>query len=423
MLNHEIGGCGSSLTVLIRNAAQIVTGVKNDRRYGQASLQVIENGAIAIAGDRIVWVGSDARLSEVCPDKNDAQTLDASGCVVCPGFIDCHTHTVFGGTREEEFELRIRGASYLEIAARGGGIASTVRATRSANEFELFTTGFERLNRAAALGCTTLELKSGYGLSHAAEIRLLRIFRDLQSKHPLDIISTYLGPHAIPYDSTREDYINEICRDTLPQIAKEELAAFCDVFCEQGAFTVHESEIIIAHAHELGLKVKIHADQITRMGGARLAAQIGAVSADHLDMINDEDIAMLYKAEVVPVLIPGTNFFLGLKNYPPARALCDAGLPVALGSNFNPGSCMTQNLFLIMTIASTQMGMTPSECFLAVTQHAAQALCLGDRGVICPGSLADLVCLSCQDFRFPIYHFGDSHVRWTMKSGVLIYPV
>ena len=400
------------IDLLIDNAKQVIY-------FEQEQLRVIENGSVACSNGRIVWFGAKEALPK---DLVIAQTLDASGCVVLPGLIDSHTHTIFAGSREDEFELKLKGATYQEIAAQGGGIKSTMRSTRKASIEELTSIGLNRLGNAIAFGITTIEIKSGYGLSFDDEIKMLEVIRALRKFVPLDIIATFLGAHTLPpeFASDRQGYIDLICNKMIPHIVSNQLAEFCDAFCETHVFTADETRTIFETAKKHGLKLKLHADQLTNTGGAELCAEMGAVSADHLENISDYGIDALSRSGTVAALLPGCSFFLKMQ-YPPARKMIEAGIPVALATDFNPGSCMTQNLQMIMSIACTQMRMTTAEAIKAVTLNAARALDRKDIGNIQTGMKADLALFDAPNYQFIPYNFAQNHIRFVVKSGQLSF--
>lgn len=400
------------IDLLIDNAKQIVF-------FEQDHLRTIEHGCLACTNGKIIWVGAKDAIPK---DFESIKRLDASNCVILPGLIDSHTHTVFAGSREDEFELKLKGATYQEIAAQGGGIKSTMRATRKATADELTALGLKRLQTAISLGITTLEIKSGYGLSFDDEVKILEVIRSLRSLIPIDIASTFLGAHTIPpeFSDNRNGYVELICKKMIPYIAKNNLAEFCDAFCETNVFTIDETRTVFESAKNYGLKLKLHADQLTNTCGAELCADMGAVSADHLENISERGIEALAKSNVVAGLLPGCSFFLHMQ-YPPARKIIEAGIPVALATDFNPGSCMTQNLQMIMSIACTQMRMTPAEVIRAVTLHAARSLDRKDIGNIQPGMNADLVLFEVPNYPFIPYNFAQNHIRHVVKSGNIIF--
>jgi imidazolonepropionase len=406
------------------NIKQLVTVPSGGRRFKagkeMASLGCIENAAVLIENDQISWIG---RMEELTMSSlGETDVLDCLECVVMPGFVDSHTHTVFAGSREEEFAMRSAGASYQEIAERGGGILRTVQAVRETPKKELKKNARKWMSAMLLHGTTTVEIKSGYGLDTENEIKLLEAIRELDREEVMTVATTFLGAHAVPpeYLENKQGYLDTILNNMLPYIGSKQLASFCDVFCEEGYFNVEECRSILLRGRQFGLLPKIHADELSPLGGAELAAEIGAVSADHLEQVSGAGVAALAKAGVVAVLLPGVSFFLH-HGYAPARALIDAGVPVALATDFNPGSCMTYSMPLIMTIACTQMGMLPEEAITASTLNAAAALNLShERGSIEVGKKADAVVLRIPDYRFLPYHFGENHVEKVVKDGVVL---
>jgi imidazolonepropionase len=383
------------------------------------NLTVIENGAVILEEDQIKWVGPTAELPPLPPN---AAVIDAAGKTVLPGLVDSHTHLIFAGTREDEFELRLQGMTYPEIAARGGGINATVRRVREASKEQLKELARRRLDRMLVLGITTVEVKSGYGLSLADELKCLETIAELNREHPCDLVPTFLGAHEVPaeYRHDREGYLRLVIERMLPEVVGRKLAEFCDVFCEQGVFSVLESERLLRAAAGHGLKLKVHADEFSALGGAELAARLKATSADHLLHITEKGIAALLAAGTVATFLPGTAFSLGLP-YGAARRLIDAGLPVALATDCNPGSSMTENLPLIGAIACTQMKMLPSEMLTALTLNAAAALGRSDRiGSIEVGKQADLVIADVPKYQLLPYHYGVNHVWKVIKAGRVV---
>ncbi|NUM79162.1 imidazolonepropionase [bacterium] len=396
--------------LLIRNARQVVT-------FDQGQFKTFENVSVACAGSKIIHVGDEKQLG-----LESATVIDASDFVVLPGLIDSHTHTIFAGSREDEFEMKLRGATYAEIAQKGGGILNTMSATRKTSKEELLQLGKKRLVQALRFGITTIEIKSGYGLSLADEIKILEVIRDLREHTPMDIHATFLGAHSVPpeYKPKRDDYVKLVCDEMIPAVAEKKLAEFCDAFCEANVFTIDETRRIFEAAEQYGLKLKLHADQLTHTGGAELCAEMGAVSADHLEHISDRGIDALKNSKTVAGLLPGCSFFLNMQ-YPPARKLIEAGIPVALATDFNPGSSMTQHLQLIMSIACTQMKMSPAEVIQGVTLNAAKSLDRTDIGNIQPGCKADLVLFSVPNYKYIPYHFGQNHVEHVIKNGRMVF--
>jgi len=412
-----------SSILAIANAAQLICVARHGQpvKTGprQSELTWIADGGALIADGRIQWLGPTAEMAALPPG---ATLIDARNRIVLPGLIDSHTHLVFAGTRCDEFDQRLAGGSYQEIASRGGGIHATVRHTRAASKAELKELTLLRLERMLKLGITTVEIKSGYGLTLHDELKCLEVVRELQSEQPCELVPTFMGAHETPveYRHRRGEYLRLLCEQMIPTVAERRLAEFCDVFCEEGVFTVEESELVLTAAQRHGLGRKVHADEFTALCGAELAARMGAVSADHLLKVTDAGIAALRESGTVGTLLPGTAFFLGLP-YAPARRLIDAGVPVALATDANPGSCMTENLWLIGTMACTQMKMLSAEVLTALTLNAAAALGRSDRlGSLEVGKQADLIICDVPDYRELFYHFGINHVRTVIKSGHVV---
>jgi len=409
----------------IENAAQVLTlSSPENASKAEEKLGIIPGGAVACSEGRIVWAGPSHQLSASVAPSANLERIDASGKVVMPGFIDAHTHLVFAGTREQEFELRLQGATYAEIAAKGGGIKSTVQKTRQASKEELYRIGKKRLDQMLSLGTTTVEAKSGYGLAVKDEMKMLEVIRALDGDHPVDVVSTFMGAHEIPpeYAGKKDDYVRLVTEEMIPAVGEKKLASFCDVFCEQGVFSLDESRRILEAGKRCGLLPKIHADELTPLGGASLAAEVGAVSADHLLFADDRGMEQMAEKGVVATLLPGTAFFLFLGRYAPARKMIEKGVTVALASDFNPGSCMTQSLPLVTTLACTQMRMTPAEAILGITLHAARALRKErEIGSIEAGKQADLLVLDIPDYRHLSYHFGINHAWTVIKKGKVVW--
>jgi len=387
-------------------------------------LGLIESGSVAVQGGHILAVGTEGEVSRQVSINAQTVVIDASDRVVMPGFVDPHTHPVFAGTREEEFEMRLKGASYPEIAAAGGGIRSSVRRLRQASEDQLCREALPRLDRLLSHGTTTAEAKSGYGLDLANELKTLEVIARLNRDHPLDLVPTFLGAHEVPdeYRQDRGEYIRLVVEEMIPRVAESDLAEFCDIFCEQDVFDIPESRSILTAAQQAGLKLKLHADELAASGGSQLAAELGAVSADHLVYTGADGIAAMAAAGVIPVLLPGTTFFLRGKRYAPAREMIAAGLPVALATDLNPGSCMTESMPMILTLACLQMGLLPSEAICAATVNAAWAL---DRGAMVGslevGKRADLVIWGIDSYKILPYHYGVNLVDTVIKSGRVVY--
>ena len=411
-------------TLLVQHIRQLVTVAagKAGRKTGpdMRDVGIIQDATVLIQEGRICWVGPSQEFRE--PRNGDTHVLDASPFVGMPGFVDSHTHAVFGGSREAEFTLRAQGATYQQIADEGGGILSTVRATRTTPKKELKKLAARRLDRMMKHGTTTVEIKTGYGLDEENETKMLEVIRELREEHLASIVGTFLGAHAVPpeFRSNPEAYVDLLCERMLPHVARRGAAEFCDVFCEQGYFTVEQSRRILRTARSSGLKLKVHADELAPSGGSLLAAELGAVSADHLEHISEEGIRALRNAGVVATVLPGVSFFLH-HEYAPVRKLIDAGVAVAIATDFNPGSCMSYSMPMMMTIACTQMGMTPEEALTASTLNGAAALTRSETtGSIEVGKEGDLILYDIPDYRYLPYHFGEQHVAHVIKQGVLL---
>jgi imidazolonepropionase len=388
----------------------------------QGDVGSVTDAALAIRNGTIVLSGPRAEVERAA--GTPVRAIDVGGRTVLPGWVDAHTHLLFAGTREDEFVLRLAGKSYAEIAAAGGGIHASVRRFRETPDAELLEGARRNLDLALALGTTTLEMKSGYGLSSEEELRALELIRRLRDTHAVDVVPTFLGAHEIPAEwrDRRDGYVRLIVDDMLPGVAKDGLAEFCDVFCEEGVFTPEESLRILERARALGLGLKIHADEFGDTGGGRLAARLGVTSADHLHGTALEVVPLLARAGVVAVLLPGTAFFLGLSRHAPARAMIEAGLPVAVASDMNPGSSMCQSMPLMTTLACLHLRLTPEEALVAATVNGAAALRRADRvGRLRPGFRADFQVLDVPGHRLLPYHYGVSHVRAVFRSGAQVW--
>ena len=369
--------------------------------------------------DKVIRYGADSEVLPIAADQG-AELIDASGQLVTPGLVDSHTHPAFAESRVAEFEMRNMGKSYQEIAAAGGGIRSSVRTLRTISEEELISRMMPRLDRFLEYGITTIEAKSGYGLSTEQELKQLRAIKHCDENHPLELVPTLLAAHEIPdeYRQNRGKYIEVILNETIPAAAQGGLAKFCDVFCEEGVFSVEESRQVLLRGREYGLIPKIHADQLSNTGSAELAAEVGAASAEHLDYISEDGIEKMVEARVVFTLLPGAVIFLGLNRYPPARRILEMGGTLSLATDFNPGSSATQNLPLMMTLACVFCKLTSREAFWASTLGGARALRLEDRlGSLDPGKQADLVIWNCSDERQIPYYFGMNLANDVFKAG------
>ena len=402
---------GCSQLVTLAGPARPRTGAE------MRALGIIKDGVMLVVDGRIVKTGARA---EVEPLIDSTYTVvDAGTRVVMPGFVDAHTHPVFAGNRADEFEQRCSGATYAEIAAAGGGIRSTVRKTRAAGEDELLEAAQRYVRWFLRNGTTTIEAKSGYGLSLDAELKLLRVIQRLS---PIRCVPTFLGAHEIPdeYRGDPKKYVDLVVEEMLPSVAASALAEYCDVFCEPGIFGIAESRRILQAARSLGLGLRVHADQLSRSGGAQLAAELGVATADHLEHTDSSGIAALKAVEVQPVLLPGSVYTLGSTRYPNARAMIDAGLAVVLATDFNPGSSPTPNLPIVLSLACTHMKMTPAEAITAATINAAYSLGRGGQiGSLEPGKQADFVSHNCQDYREIPYFYGVEHAFKVYIGGTV----
>ncbi|MDQ0482668.1 imidazolonepropionase [Guptibacillus hwajinpoensis] len=412
--------------LFLQNASELITlkGFSNDPlvKPVESDLSIIQNGSVLIDNGTILAVGQTSELKEMYPEKtSEADVIDASGSLVTPGFVEPHTHLVFAGSREQEFAMRLKGASYMDIMNAGGGIYATTEQTKLASHQLLYTQSYERLDRLMKQGVTTVEAKSGYGLDLKNEKKQLEVARELNQKHAIDLVSTFMGAHAVPpsYKQDPDEFIAYLINDVLPVIAKEGLAEFNDVFCEKGVFTVEQSRRVLEAGERLGLSSKIHADELESYGGAELAAELEAVSADHLLCVSDKGIDQMAAAGVVAVLLPGTAFFLQ-KKMANARKMIDRGVPVALSTDCNPGSSPTVSTALMMNFGCLQMGMTPAEVLVAVTINAAHAINRGSLiGSIEVGKKADLLLFSVPTHHHLHYHFGENHVKSVIKNGIV----
>jgi len=412
----------TQIDLIITNAEELLT--LSHSLKEESGLGMIRNGAVAIKRDEISWVGKTDDLPKEFVLTQGGQEIDATGKVVMPGLIDSHTHLVFAGSREHEFEQRVQGLSYLEIAERGGGILSTVEATRRASFQELYSLGKKRLDRMLSKGVTTIEAKSGYGLSLQDELKILEVMKALQRDHPIDIVPTFLGAHTIPkeFKNDRKRYVELLIEEMIPKVAQEGLAEFCDVFCEEKAFSLEESRKILERGKKYGLKPKIHADQLSQGGGAELAAEVGAYSADHLEYVSQAGIERMAEKKVTAVLLPGASFFLSMKRYPPAREMIKKGVTVSLATDLNPGSSMTESLPLMMTMGCILLKMIPKEIIRATTIHAARSMGRENEiGGLDVGKKADVLVLDIPNYRYLPYHFGVDHVEKVIKRGKIVY--
>ena len=406
--------------LLVKNAGQLLTLSSAGPKIGKdlGDLGIIEDACVAVKEGKICWVGQNEELKSPA-DK----VIDASGRVVMPGFVDSHTHLVFAGSREDEFELRLEGVSYTEIMNKGGGIRSTVRATRKASKEELCYLGSRRLDMMRSWGTTTAEAKSGYGLTVEDELKTLEVIEKLNREQVIDLVPTFLGAHEVPdeYRENRRAYIQLLTEELIPEVAKRDLAEFCDVFCEEGVFTSQESRTILERGKEFGLRPKIHADELSSSGGAELAGEVGAISAGHLNHASDEGLAAMRDAGTIAVLLPGASLFLGKVEPPPVRKMIDLGLPIALASDFNPGSSPVYAMPIVISLACLLLKLSPAEAIAASTLNGAYAVARGETvGSIEVGKDADLLILSANNYREIPYWFGHNPVDVVIKKGEIV---
>ena len=409
--------------LILKNIGKLVTmqGSSSFRvKEEMNKINIIENAYIAVKNGKILAIGVGDEFGNLCED--DTKIHDAEGLLVTPGLIDSHTHLIHGGSRENEFSMKLNGVPYIEILNNGGGILSTVKATKEASEEELYKKAKKSLDRMLEFGVTTVEEKSGYGLELNTEIKQLEVARVLDKNHPVDLVHTFLGAHAVPeeYKENHKAYIDILVDVMMRKIKDMGLAEFCDVFCEEGVFTIEESEYILQKAKEMGYKLKIHADEIESLGGAELAAKLGCVSADHLMAASDEGIKMMAENNVVANILPATSFNLN-KNYADCRKMIDMGAIVSLSSDYNPGSCPSENLQLVMQLGCLHLKMTPNEVLTAVTINAAYAIDRADKiGSIEVGKNADFVVFDARNVEYLMYHFGINHTKKVYKNGNLV---
>ncbi len=422
------------MDLIIQHIAQLVTlAGPPGPRFGpaQSELGIIEDGLVAIEGGMIAEVGRTAELKPKLKLRPHTKVIDAGNMVAMPGFVDCHTHLVYGGSREEEFELRAQGLSYIDIAARGGGIRSTVRATRAASKEELERAALKRLDRMLMWGTTTVEAKSGYGLSTESEVKILEVINDLNERQAIEVVPTFMGAHEFPdevrdqkaegrNDFPREEYIRLICEEMIPLVVQRKLAEFCDVFCDQGVFTPAEAERILKTAANYDIIAKIHADELAPVGATEVAGRVRAVSAEHLLHPSLEGLELMREAGTVAVLLPGTSLTLK-KQYAPARRMVEMGIPVALATDHNPGTCTLEAMPIVIGLACLYLGLTPAEAICAATYNAACALNRGGRlGSIEVGKQADIILLDIPNYRYLPYHFGVNYVQSVVKNGKIV---
>jgi imidazolonepropionase len=388
-----------------------------------ADLGIIRGGCVAVSGKKICAVGTMESIKEQVEITSGTEIIDAKGKTVMPGFVDPHTHLIFGGSREDELKLKLEGKTYLDILHMGGGILRTVRDTRGASSEDLFTSASKRLDRMLGMGTTTVEAKSGYGLETTTEIKCLEVIAMLDKKHSMDLVPTFLGAHAIPpeYEKDSQGYVSLVVEDMLPKIGEQKLADFCDVFCEKEVFSVEQSRLILTKGKEFGMRPKIHADEIIRLGGSELAAEVGAISASHLVKSSDEGVRRMAESGVVGVLVPGTPFALMQKEYPKARDMINSGVPLALATDLNP-NCWTESMQFMITLACYNMGMLPSEAIVASTINAAHAIGRDHEvGSLEVGKKADIIILDCPNHMHIPYRLAGNLVDGVIKGGEVVF--
>lgn len=415
-------------SLLITNLAEVATPRGTAPRLGaeQDRIERLSDVEVLCRDGKIVFVGSSAQLARTVGTVDGVEILDGRGATLVPGFVDPHTHLPWAGSREEEFVQRLAGVSYMDIAAAGGGILSTVRSTREASREELVDEIRPRIDRMLAWGTTTAEAKSGYGLSRRDELKQLEAIRQADADHPVDLVPTLLAAHEVPpeYREDRERFLDLVCHEITPAVAEAGLARFCDVFCEEGVFSASESRRVLTAGREAGLAPRLHADEFVASGGAELAAELGALSADHLMAISDQGVEAMATSGVTAVLLPGTSFFLMKDSYAPARRLIEAGIPVALATDCNPGSSHTESMPMILVLAVLKLGLTIGEALTAATLNSACCLGLGNRiGSIEVGKQADLLLLDAPNYLHLGYHYGINPVKAVVKRGEVVHRI
>ncbi len=408
--------------LIITNANELLTLSGNSSRpktgKQMEDLGIIPNGSLVVSKDKIIACGSSDEVIDDVLKTPDTVEIDASNRVVMPGFIDSHTHLVFAGSRENEFEQRIKGARYLDILKSGGGILNTVRATRAASKEELIKKSLKHLDTMLKFGTTTIEAKSGYGLTIEDESKQLQVMEELNKIHPVDIIPTFLV-HTIPPEFNSKEYVDFVINDMLPKMHSS--AEYCDIFCEHGVFDLDQSGQVLAAAEKLGYKLAIHASQLVDIGCAQLGARLHATSASHLDHISTEAIDVMANSETIAVLLPGASFFLGSDTYAPASEMISRGIAVALATDFNPGSCPTESMQIILTLACIRMKMSPAQAINAATINAAHAINRADMiGSLEVGKRADIIILDIPNYKCIPYHFGVNLVYSVVKKGKIV---
>ncbi|MBS3068020.1 imidazolonepropionase [Candidatus Micrarchaeota archaeon] len=410
--------------LVIKNASELLTikGASNKPKVKEqlSNLGIINNGAIAIAGESIVWLGGSNEIKDNIKIDKKTRIIDAKNKVVMPGFVDCHTHLVFAGSREKEWVDRINGKDYLEILKNGGGILSTVNATRNAGEEELLNRALHHLGNMLNHGTTTIEAKSGYGLTIDSEIKILRLLKKLAKKQPIEIVSTFLGAHAVPPEFANSAvYAKFIIEKMIPVVAK--LADYCDVFCEKSAFSAEETKRILLAGKKYGLRPRAHINEFNEIGGTEIAKEVKAIAVDHLDVVSDDGIKNIREAGSITVLLPGVPFFLGTEKYAPAKKIIHAGIPIAIATDFNPGSCYCESMPFIISLACMKMKLSPAQAINAATINAAHAIeSANNIGSIEVGKQADILILDVEQHTQIPYHLAANPVRIVIKKGRIV---
>lgn len=413
-------------SLIIKNISNLIT-LKGENRprikEEMRNIGIIKNGIVAIADDRIIYSGQGELPDSISTDENTV-VLNGEGKTVTPGLVDSHTHLVHGGSRENELAMKLKGVKYLDILKAGGGIHSTVKATKEATFNELYDKAKKSLDIMLSFGTTTVEAKSGYGIDDfQTELKQMEVAKKLNQDHPIDIVSTFLGAHAVPqsYKENVDGFVDVLINEMIPEVSRRKLAKFCDVFCEEGVFDVKQSKRILLAGKEHGLIPKIHADEIEPLGGAELASEIGCITADHLVAASERGMDMMAQKGVIANLLPATSFNLQSGKFAQGRKMIDMGIPVSLSTDYNPGSCPTENLQLVMSFASIIMKLTPEEVIIAVTINGACALGLENEiGSIQEGKKADLVIFDAPNIEYIIYHFGINHAEKVIKNGLIV---
>ena len=401
-----------SLDAVVYGASEVVA-------VGEAGLDISEDAAIAVVDGEVARIGESGAVSREFPPQNATCAIDARGRTVLPGFVDPHTHALFAGDRSDEFAAKLRGKTYQEILSEGGGILRTVRAVRETSDRELLDNLLSHLDRMLSYGSTTVEVKSGYGLDTETELRMLEVIARADALHPVDLVPTFMGAHAVPEDQDADDYVEEVIEEQLPAVADQGIAEYCDVFCEEGVFDVEQSRRVLEAGEEYGLTPKVHAEELSHLGGTQLAADLGATSADHLLFATEEDAAAVADAGVIPVFLPGTAFSLGAE-YADADLFLDAGSPVAVATDFNP-NCHSRDMSFAVTLSCVEMGLTPAQAIEAATKNAALAVDRPELGTLQEGTPADLMVVDAPSYVHVPYTFGENLIERVLKGGELVY--